>query len=213
MGILASDIGNQFTDIVVEDSLIVDIDEGEGTTIGTRAANDFGWRDMEGPIVVRGIGGSTPTWSQVGTTAFRQYQFAVNDECWINFHLPHDYVPESSIHIHAHWITDGTNTAVVKWEWDLAYADGYGSGVFPLGSPTTISAEEAAAGVAYTHHITETAAIDMTGAEVDGLLSVHIKRVTNGGTDNTDGVFLLTSDIHYQSTNFPTKNKNPNFYT
>ena len=197
-----ANIGNAITEVAI----------GEGVKLGTSDANNFGWRDLEGPIIVRGIAGNSPTWAQVDTTGFWDYQFAVNDECWIGYHVPHDYVPSTDIFIHAHWLTDGVDVNPVKWEWQLAYADGYGVDVFPLGAATTITAEEAAAGVAYTHMITETVAIPTTMV-VDGLIKVHMKRITNGATENTDGIFLLTSDIHYQSTNLPTKNRNPNFYT
>lgn len=183
--------------------------EGEGELIGS----DFGWRDLEGPIDVRGTGANDPTWSAIGATGFHAYKFAIGDECWFNFHVPHDYVPGSNFHIHTHWLADGTNANIVKWSWDLAYSDGYATGVFPFATPTTVTAESAAAGTAYTHMITETVAITGTGVEVDGIIMAHITRVTNGGTDNTDGIFLLTSDIHYQSTGLATKNRNKDFYT
>lgn len=196
----------------IDGNIIHNVDSGEGQKIGTTAANNFGWRDLEGPIIVRGIGGSSPSWAEVGSTGFRKYQFSIGDECWISFHVPHDYVPGTDIYIHAHWFSDGTQTNTVKWEWNLAYADGYGAGAFPLESATTVTAEEAATGVAYTHELTETTAITISGIEVDGMIECHIERITNGATENTDGIFLITSDIHYQSTNLPTKNRNPNFY-
>jgi len=41
---------------------------------------------------------------------------------------------------------------------------------------------------------------------------VTLKRVTNGGTDNTDDVFGLMVDLHYQSDRDATRNKVPDFY-
>ena len=38
-------------------------------------------------------------------------------------------------------------------------------------------------------------------------------RLTNGANDNSDGIFMMKPDIHYQSTNIATKNKAPDFYT
>jgi hypothetical protein len=49
--------------------------------------------------------------------------------------------------------------------------------------------------------------------EVDSIIFIHLKRVTNGGTNNTNDIFVLMSDIHYISHGKPTKNKSPNFYT
>ena len=61
--------------------------------------------------------------------------------------------------------------------------------------------------------VTETAAITIpTLTEPDGLLYVQVKRITNGGSENTDNIFMITSDVHYQSTNLTTKNKAPDFY-
>ena len=190
-----------------------EVASGEGEKIGTDATNDFGWRDITGPIELRGTGANDPSFAVVSGSIFRAYQFAVADEIWIVFHMPHDYVPGSDVHFHAHWMADGTNAQPVKWEWSYVYADGYGSGNFAVASPTTITAEEAASGTAHDHMITETAAASGTGIEVDGLLYVRVRRITNGGTENTDAIFMLTTDVHYQSTNLPTKNKNPDFYT
>lgn len=170
-----------------------------------------GWRDILGPIEVRGVGANDPTWSQIGSGPFRAYKFALNDECWVSFHIPHDYKLGSDMHIHAHWIPDGTNTASVKWQFEYMFAKGHNQAAFaPAG--TTITAEEAPPGTAYQHMVTETIAISDSAFEPDGLLYCCITRVTNGGTDNTDGIFLLTADVHYQSVNFATKNKEPDFY-
>jgi hypothetical protein len=188
----------------------------QGAKFGTATVNDFGWGDILGEINVRGTGAADPSWTQIGTTIFYDYKFDVNDECWINFHVPHDYAPGTDIYFHTHWTADGTNDQTVKWQFEFAYADGYGnffSTPFPLATPTTITAEEAAAGNPFVHMITESAAVTITGMEVDGMIKVKLKRITNGGTDNTDAIFLMMSDIHYQTTGIPTKNRNPNFYS
>ena len=184
------------------------VEKGDGQTIN----GDFGWEDITSEITVRGVGGTNPPWAQVGAGPFRAYNFGVNDECWMAFHIPHDIVPSSDLFLHTHWFGDGTNTNIVKWQYTYTYAKGFVQEAFdPTG--TVITAEEAANATAYQHQITETAAITIpTLTEPDGLVYVHIKRVTNGGTDNTDNIFVLTSDIHYQSTGIKTMNKAPDFY-
>ena len=176
------------------------------------ASDDFGWRDITGAIDVRGVGANDPTWSQVGSGPFYSYKFAVNDECWLVFHIPHDITPHSRVHFHAHWIADGTNVNPVKWEWYYTYALGFNQEAFdPAGSVAT--AEEAASGVAYQHMVTETDAVYIpTLTEPDGLIYVRLRRITNGATENTDGIFLLTTDVHYQSTDQCTFGKAPDFY-
>lgn len=186
--------------------------------VGPTAPGSTGWRDITSEISLRGGGATNPTWSQLGSTVFYGYKFAVNDEVWMNFHVPHDILPGSDVHLHAHWIPDGTNTQPVKWQWDYAYAKGFGQAAFDLAGLTTdagtITAEEAGPGTAYTHMVTESAAITLAGlTEPDGMITVNLTRITNGGTENTDGIFLLTSDVHYQSTGIATVGKAPNFYT
>ena len=174
--------------------------------------SDFGWRDITADILTRGVGATDPVWTQIGTSSFYAYAFALNDVAWFNFHIPHDIVPNAPIHFHSHWITDGTNTNTVKWQWEYMYAKGFNQAAFNV-TGTTVTAEQAASGTAYQHMVTETDAQQVAGlTEPDGIIQVKITRVTNGGTDNTDNVFLLTSDIHYQSSNMSTYGKAPNFY-
>lgn len=202
-----------WTSPVISGDIVREIASGEGDKIGTVGDNAFGWRDITGAIEVRGIGATSPTFNLVSGSIFRAYQFDVNDEVWILFHIPHDYVPGTDIYFHAHWLANGTNVQPVKWEWTFVYADGFGNGNLPVAAPTTVTAEEAATGTAHDHMVTESAATTVAGMEVDGVIYSRVRRITNGATDNTDGIFLLTTDIHYQSTNLATKNKAPNFYT
>lgn len=131
---------------------------------------------------------------------------------WFEYHIPHDIVPLSPIHLHAHWLPDGTNTQPVRWEFTYMFAKGFAQEAFdPAGE--VVLAEEAPPGVAYTHMVTESAAITLpTLTEPDGMIYVRVRRVTNGATDNTDNIFLLTADAHYQSTNMATEGKAPSFY-
>jgi hypothetical protein len=174
---------------------------------------DFGWRDITGEVNVRGVGANDPSWAQMGSGPLYAYQFAVNDECWMVYHVPHDIVPDADIHFHAHWVPDGTNAQPVKWQWDFAYAKGFNQAAYPIGSETTVTAEDNGPGTAWQHMVTETAAQSVADLdEPDGLIYCRITRITNGGTENTDGIFLLTADVHYQSTNLATLNKSPSFY-
>jgi len=184
---------------------------GEGIKVQSPPNADWGWRDILGPIEVRGSGVNDPTWTQVGATPFAGYVFEIDDECWAIYHIPHDIVPGADIHFHAHWLSDGTNQNTVKWEFTYTFAKGFGQEQFSSG--TTIAAEEAASGTAFTHYVTETAAVTIPGlTEPDAIIYVHLARVTNGGTENTDNIFLLTADVHYQSTNIATPGKAPGFY-
>lgn len=175
----------------------------------------FGWRDITGQVLVRGVAATDPTWAQIGTSAFWAYRFALNKKVWFCWHVPHDIVPDKPIFFHAHWLTDGTSTNAVTWQWEVMYAKGFNQANFAVAG-TTVTATQAAAGSAYRHMVTETQNVSISGlSEPDGIIYACLTRITNTSSpqaDNGDGVFLLTSDIHYQSTNRATIGKAPNFY-
>jgi hypothetical protein len=175
--------------------------------------DEFGWRDITSEVRTRGVGATDPSWTQIGSSAFSAYAFAVNDVSWHSFHVPHDIVPDSEVFFHIHWITDGTSTNTVKWQFEYCYAKGFDQAAFDVASPATATAEEAASGTAYQHMVTETSGQAITGlTEPDGIIQVKVTRLTNGGSENADTVFMLTSDIHYQSTSAATYGKAPDFY-
>jgi hypothetical protein len=182
---------------------------------GKRSLTDNkGWHDIMGQIEKRGVGASDPAWSQISSSAFYAYKFAVNDQVWVQWHIPHDYVLGTPLYFHAHWTRDGTNMNPVKWEWTFADARGYGTGKFNFDTPTVVTAAEIPHVEKYAHEITETEATSPTSyVEPDAILSCRIRRVANGGTDNTDGIFLLNADCHYQSHGNPTPYKRPDFYS
>lgn len=177
------------------------------------AGESIGWRDLTADVIVKGLGANNPTWAQIDSGPLFAYKFALEDECWMVYHVPHDILPSADIHFHTHWIPDGTNVNPVKWQFTYMYALGHNQAAFtPAGTVET--AESAGPGVAWQHMITETTAVTIpTLTEPDGLIYVHVERIANGATDNTDNIFLLTADIHYQSTNLSTLGKAPDFYS
>ena len=175
----------------------------------------FGWRDITGPIEKRGVAATDPAWAQIGSSPFYAYKFAIDDIVWMPFHVPHDIVPTRPIFFHAHWISDGTSTNSVTWQWTYMYSKGFNQANYTVAG-TAVTATQAAAGTAYRHMVTETAPVTISGlTEPDGIIYVRLARIANTTSpqlDNTDGIFLLTSDIHYQSTDECTANKAPDFY-
>jgi len=179
------------------------------------AGENFGWRDITGPIEIRGVAATDPSWARIGSSPFWAYKFATDDIVWMCFHVPHDIVPTRPVHFHAHWITDGTSTNNVTWQWTYMYAKGFNQANFSV-TGTTVTATQAAAGTAYRHMVTETTGQTIAGlTEPDGLIYVQLSRIANTTSpqaDNADGVFLLTADVHYQSTDECTAGKSPDFY-
>lgn len=156
---------------------------------------------------------AAPTWAAFGPSAICfQWAFSVNDHIQTSgFHITHDIKPGSKIYPHVHWSTDGTSTNTVKWELSFTYAKGHNQEAFPADS--TLQIEQAASGTAWQHMITEVSdAQAVTAPEVDSIIIMDVKRITNGGTDNADTVFGLFVDIHYQKDRFGTPQKSPDFY-
>jgi len=172
-----------------------------------------GWRDMVGDLIARGVGPTNPTWAQMAASPFWGYDFGLNDQIWVDFHIRHDYTPASDIYLHAHWTTDGVDVNPVRWEFTWSYAKGHNQGNFNVAG-TVVTVEQATNGTAWRHMISEIAVpISSVDFEVDGIIMCRIRRVTNGAVDNADAVFLRLADCHYQANTFATKNRAPNFYT
>lgn len=156
---------------------------------------------------------AAPTWTAFGPSGVcSAWAFSVNDHIQLNgFHINHDVKRGSKFYPHVHWVTDGTNTASVKWELSYTLAKGHNQEAFP--ADATVTVEGTPPGTAWQHMISEVTdanAIDMP--EVDTIIIMDLKRVTNGGTDNTDTVFGMFVDLHYQMERTGTINKAPDFY-
>lgn len=171
-----------------------------------------GFRDILGDIIVKGVGSADPKWRQINSSVFYAYKFDVNDECWMSFHIPHDFIRGSDFFIHTHWLPNGTNVNPVKWQNTYMHAKGHNQEDYDVAG-TIITSQDTPAGSAYRHYVSETDAINVAGVEPDSVVYVHIKRITNGATDNTDDIFVLTNDIHYESNNIATLNRSPDFYS
>lgn len=197
------------------DGLVVDKATNKGVKVDTTTPT-FPYRDLTADITVRGSGAADPAWS-VFLSPIRAYEFSatVEKECWLTFHVPHDYVPGTDIYLHAHWGNAAAvpNTGNIVWGFDYSYAKGYNQGAFPAATTSTVT--QACPATRYQHNIAETAAITIAGMEVDGLILCRVYRKAADAADTlTDTAFLFTADIHYQSTNIGTKQKNgPAFYT
>ena len=177
-----------------------------------------GWRDMIGQAVNPSTGPTIPTWTQMAGGPFYAYQYGINDQQWFLYHIQHDYAPGTDMYLHCHWLSDGTSTGLVNWQFTWTFAKGFNQGApstytdIATGAVTGI--EEAGSGTAYRHMTSEIAvAIADTDFEVDGILMVNVKRIASTGAANGDSIFVLMSDVHYQSNTFNTKNRQPDFYT
>jgi hypothetical protein len=203
-----------FNALAQEADLRVPKASGSGIMVDT-AAPTWGWRDLLTEVDIRGTGPNDPSFATYGATSMRFLQFSAStlNECFAVLHIPHDYVPGTDVYLHTHWSNAQAvpNTGNVVWAFDYTFAKGYGQQAFPATS--NISVTQACPATRYMHNIAETAAITISGLEVDGLLMIRCYRDAANVADTcSDPVFLHTLDLHYQSTNIATKQKNPNFY-
>lgn len=186
----------------------------------------FGWRDLRAEIRTRGVGASDPNDSTyIGNV--KAYAFSVGDEAWIEFHIPHDYVPGTDIHLHFHW---SHNSAVVTGGniilgADVTYAKGHNQAVFAATvNPTLVATAIASASNGqYRQMIDEVqlsanspsgTQIDTDDLEPDGLVLARVYLAANNITSSgaVPDPFIHEVDIHYQSTSISTKDKVPDFY-
>ena len=171
------------------------------------------WEDNLTSLITSRPGATAPTLRAFGPTGnIQQLDFAINDFVYTSgFHIGHDIKPGSKMYPHVHWSTNGIDTNTVKWELSFTYAKGHNQEAFP--AETTLNLEEAASGTAWQHMITEaTDAEAFTAPEVDSIILMKVRRVTNGGTDNADQTFGMFIDMHYQKDRFGTPQKSPDFY-
>ncbi len=203
--------------------VIIDKTQGDGIKVDFDAPT-YAWQDLLGEITVRGIGANDPAWS-VYRGGIRQYQFGAADEVWLNFHIPHDYVPGSDIYIHAHWshIVTTVTGGSVTWGFEVSYSKGHNQAAFS--APITVTLAQNASTGQYQHLIAEiqlsaaspsVSQLDSDIIEVDGLILVRAYLSANNMTVSGGLVpdpFLHYVDIHYQSTGIGTKQKAPDFWT
>ena len=201
------------------------------------AAPTFGWADMLGDINVKGTGAANPAWNLYRGSIY-QYQFnsANVNEVWVNFHIPHDWVPGTDLYCHVHWSQNVVDTGgpagvpgVAKWYFDATYADGYGTAGGagdPFIAPITVSVTQQGSTTQYAHMIAEVQCgtsggaggtmLDTSSIQVDGLILLRLYRNKTDVADTLDqSPFAHMVDLHYQSNGIRgTKQRNgPNFYT
>jgi hypothetical protein len=177
--------------------------------------SETGWKDLVMPLSLAGVATSNqPSLVAFGPSGLREeMQFDLNDYVFVGpMHVNHDAKVGGKAYVHVHWSTNGTNVQPVKWEFQISRALGHNQANFP--APTSVFVTQAAQGTAWRHMVAECDIADaLTLAEPDELILVTLRRVTNGATDNTDGVFGLCVDFHYESDRHATLNKAPNFFS
>lgn len=196
---------------------VISSEKGDGVLLNIDDPK-AGWHDLLSATTVDRDNASKMPDFNAFVGSIKKYQFAVGDESFHNYHLPHDYLPGSDIYIHVHWahtsvlVTGGSTT----WNFEASYSKGYNQGQF--NTPVNVQVTQDVVVTPLTHQIAEiklsipggsASQLDSNLLETDGLILVRTSLVSN-----TIGVnpFMLFCDLHYQSTGIPTKNRNYNFW-
>lgn len=191
------------------------------------ASPTYSWRDIEGIVRPDPAGADSPTLSAIIGGSCRAYAYAAGDRQDCCFHIPHNWAVGTDLYIHAHWCHNGTaisgnNVMTLAY----TYSKGHNQANFATekSQTITVSTPDIATIPRYRHRVDEIQLsnnggtgnfLDTAAIEVDGIIVVSFTQTTiptiTGGSPNEP--FVLTVDLHYQSTEIGTKNRTPNFYT
>lgn len=176
-----------------------------------------GWKDLVSHISIEWIDiADAPIYESFAPSWLKkQLAFEIGDyaNVWV-FHSNHDVKIWGKAYIHIHWSTDWNATESVRWEFQIACAIWHDQAFFPASVSYYIEEQPNQTEVwPWRHYISEVADEDaIMLKEPDCLAMVTVRRVTNWIVDNTDKVFWLTVDFHYEADRDSTPNKEPNFY-
>lgn len=175
-----------------------------------------GWRDLVIEMQTRGTGVNDPAW-----TAWRGNMFAFEfvgavtmKQVWGGFHLDHDYMPNSEIYLHIHYLNaaagNGTTDAV-RWQFEITYAK-RDSAAFPATS--TVGVTQLISTTQYRHQVAEVATgLTVANFETDGIILCRAFRDPTDPADTyTGSLWGIKLDAHYQTDHYTTPNKASPFF-
>ncbi len=214
-------------------NLILPKTSGIGIKVDT-ASPTFGFADLLGDQFSKNTGGTKPTLTAYNG-AVDAWQFSNGDEAFLTYHIPHDYVAGTDIHLHIHWSQNnaGATGGTIDFKYFAIYAKGHNQAsgsVFTgfSGNPITatfssIDINDGGAGLTqYQQHLTEVtiSAASATAAlfnrddfEPDGVIELTLEMDANNLTGTPSDPFIHYADIHYQTNGIiGTKSRTPDFY-
>ena len=171
----------------IHQTLVLPKTTGSGIKVDTTTPT-FGWNDLIGVINTRTGGAGVPSYLQyIG--GIYQWSFGTVGgvkEVFNEYHIRHDFVPNTNMYIHTHWSTILAPTGDVNWIFEVTYAKGYDQMAFQ--SPVTIPVVQTST-TAYNHMIAE---VQMSAP--NGLISSAINvLITSGLNTLTSASSLFTA--------------------
>ena len=210
--------------------LIIQKASGNGIKVD-QTTPTFGFADLLGDQFSKNTGGTKPTLVAYNG-AVDAWQFSNGDEAFLSYHIPHDYVAGTDIHLHVHWSQNATGATggTVDFKYFAVYSKGHNqaSGSTFTSTPITdtfssIDINDGGSGLnQYQQHFTEvtisagtaTAALfDRDDFEPDGVIELTLEMDADNLTGTPSSPFIHYVDIHYQTTSIiGTKSRTPDFY-
>jgi hypothetical protein len=168
---------------------------------------------MVSPLTVEGLTQDAAVYAPFGPSGNRaELRFEQGSMAYCKpFHVNHDVLVGGRALLHVHWSTNGSSTGNVRWAFEVVRALGHQQAYF--GGEVDLFVEQPAWGGAWRHMISEVGLSDaLILTEPDELILVTLRRCTCESDDNTDQVFALMVDLHYESDRDSTPNRMPDFY-
>lgn len=226
--VVLSAIVDQF--IQLQGTVVVPKTTGIGIKVDTTTPT-FGFADLLGDQFSKNTGATKPTLAAYNGV-INAWQFSNGDEANMSFHIPHDYVAGTDVHLHIHWSQNaaGATGGTIDFRYTAIYAKGHNqvSGSTFTSTPKTalfssININDGGSGLnQYQQHLTEvtisaatvTAALfDRDDFEPDGVIELTLEMDADNLTGTPSSPFIHFVDIHYQTTGIiGTKSRTPDFY-
>lgn len=171
-----------------------------------------GWRDLIAPFSSTSKGTLAPTLVTLAN-GIRLYKFGVGDSMHAEYHVDHDYAPDTTAYPHVHWFPE---TAMVEGEtvtWRISYMVGKGHSQGNMLAARTdidlVYTSPVGGTPAGTHIVLEASDVQAyILEEPDTIILAEVKVLSKTFAGNVIG---LQADLHYLSDREVTKNKSPDF--
>lgn len=180
---------------------------------------ELGWKDLTASIDSHG-GSSGPSWKKFRDGIYL-YSFPSNSlrEILVSFHVPHDYAMGTKMYPHIHFSVNSDRSGTVRIGFEYSAAKGHmqdeGS-IFDSTKIIYVHSHINGYADRYKHFIEEVSdedAIPSTLLEPDTMILMRVFRDAGSTLDTYEAdIFGIAVDVHYQSAQPHTKNKQPDFF-
>lgn len=174
-----------------------------------------GWRDNIAAIDTR-AGGTAPQ-INLYRDGIYLYEFSADsmNEVFASYHIDHDYKPGTMLYPHLHFTTTSTASGVVRLGFEYTYAKGHQQAKFPAATTLTLNVNVPANSdhLHFVAEMPEGQGIPGTNIETDGVVLMRIFRDAGHVDDTFTGtIFGILVDLHYQTSQYATPNRAPDFF-